>query len=290
MRDLSIKISRKFADSLLLILAIGFYGTALILPTWLCASHPLTGAWVLKSGWLGLLMLEPRWLCNLLPVFALGSFFAGQRIIPWWASAMIAIVAATTLFGPYLCGGNAGSLGNGTGPASGQLFWIASMFLFALWDPRGLKKTHRAPPTNAPAPSNWILGTVMALNLKQLASLCVGYYQLKGFTVRNVTQTPDGAIAIALHKQGIDKPIAIVLCKIHNRGLNHQQVESMRALLKEQGVARGIVWFSPGYAGEQMADSTERSGIQLLDGVAIVKRIRMLNGAAQETLWKRVQV
>lgn len=154
MGEISVRLLKKLGDYLLLVLAVGAYGWAMVLPTWLCAGDPLVGSWVLTSGWLGLIAFEPRWFCNALLPLTLLALFAGERLIPWWASMLIALVAATTLFGPYFCAGSAGSLGIGTGPASGQLLWVSSMFLFALWDPRGLQKTRRGAGGALPGGGN----------------------------------------------------------------------------------------------------------------------------------------
>jgi len=288
MREGPLRISRKFSESLLLIIALLAYVASLMLPTWLCHSGSLPGVSVLIIGWVGFIVLEPRWLCNLLPLFALRSFFAGQRIIPWWASVAIAIVSATTLYGPYLCDGHDGALGTGVGPAVGQFFWIASMFLFALWDPRGYGKRRRPRPSDPVKPSYWQLHTVTKLNLQQLTLLCVGYYQLKGFVAQEIGQPSDGSISIALHKVGVDRPIAIVQCRMHRPDLTAHEISPLQELLQEQGVMRGIVWFVPGHAIKPLKASAGKAGIQLLARVAIVERLQGLNRPAQETLKRRL--
>ena len=65
------------------------------------------------------------------------------------------------------------------------------------------------------------------------------------------------------------------------------KVEPVRALagvMLEQQVRRGVFWSMSGYVGQPVRDAAARAGIQLLDGEAIVARLRALPEAGQAAL------
>lgn len=135
-----------------------------------------------------------------------------------------------------------------------------------------------------PEINSWTLDALKLLEWKRFELLCVGYYEAMGFTVKTVPHGPDGGIDATLYKAGLDVPVAVVQCKAWNKPVKVEQVRALAGVMHEHKVRRGVFWSLSGYVGRPVQDSAERAGIQLLDGAAIVERIRALDQYKQATL------
>ena len=116
----------------LFIAASILYLISMFMPVWY-SNHTTkhhTGFDVLITGYLGLLVLDPRWFCNIILIVAIRSVFFNKPVKNHLIWIFVAIVASTTIFGPYFIPG-VGSLDNGHGMAVGGYLWIASIWLFA---------------------------------------------------------------------------------------------------------------------------------------------------------------
>lgn len=138
-------------------------------------------------------------------------------------------------------------------------------------------------------PHIWPLDALVPLDSKRLESLCVSYYGLKGFVVKSVSLASDDGVVAALYKTGFDRPVAVVQCRIRGHAVKAEQVRAMGRLLQEQEISRGVIWSVSGYLEPSAKKLAEEAGIQLLDGVAIVKRLRMLDRDKQTRLWASVK-
>ncbi len=119
-------------NKIIFIVGIVFYVLSLFLPVWSCAHDTeLSGLNVLTIGFMGLLVGDPRWLCNVVVITATYSLALNQPVLKI-VSVCCAILAVTTLFGPYLCGAGGGALGYGSGPSYGNLFWVLSISLLTV--------------------------------------------------------------------------------------------------------------------------------------------------------------
>lgn len=135
-----------------------------------------------------------------------------------------------------------------------------------------------------PEINSWSLEALKLLEWKRFELLCVGYYEAMGFTVKTVPHGPDGGIDATLYKAGLDSPVAVVQCKAWNRPVKVEQVRALGGVMHEHKVRRGVFWSLSGYVGRPVQESAERAGIQLLDGAAIIERIRALDQYKQATL------
>ncbi|WP_257993313.1 restriction endonuclease [Cupriavidus pauculus] len=142
-----------------------------------------------------------------------------------------------------------------------------------------------ATPRPAPAPvREWSLDALRQLEWKRFELLCVAYYEAMGFKVKTVPNGPDGGVDATLYKRGQRAPLAVVQCKAWNRPVKVEQVRALGGAMLERQVGRGVFWSLSGYVGQPVQASAERAGIQLLDGEAIVARIRALPAETQAML------
>lgn len=141
-----------------------------------------------------------------------------------------------------------------------------------------------APESGKPEINSWSLDVLRLLEWKRFEQLCVGYYEAMGFTVTTVPHGPDGGIDATLYKAGLDAPVAVVQCKAWHKPVKVEQVRALGGVMHERKVRRGVFWSLSGYVGRPVQESAERAGIQLLDGAAIVERIRALDQYKQATL------
>lgn len=144
-----------------------------------------------------------------------------------------------------------------------------------------------APVAENPEINTWTLNALQQLEWKRFELLCVGYYEAMGFTVKTVPHGPDGGIDATLYKAGQDGPMAVVQCKAWRKPVKVEQVRALAGVMHEHKVRRGVFWSLSGYVGRPVQESAERAGIQLLDGAAIVERIRALDQYKQATLLKQ---
>ncbi|WP_427313048.1 restriction endonuclease [Cupriavidus sp. H39] len=141
-----------------------------------------------------------------------------------------------------------------------------------------------AASSEKPEINGWTLDALKLLEWKRFEQLCVGYYEATGFTVTTVPHGPDGGIDATLYKAGIDAPVAVVQCKAWHKPVKVEQVRALGGVMHERKVRRGVFWSLSGYVGRPVQESAERAGIQLLDGAAIIERIRALDQYKQATL------
>ena len=114
-------------------LGIGFYIASLFLPVWECKNGTeFSGLHVLMIGYMGLLYADPRWFCNIVAITAVLSL-ANNKPVLKTISVCFALLSVSTLFGPYMCGVTGGPLGYGVSPSFGNVSWVLSICLLALY-------------------------------------------------------------------------------------------------------------------------------------------------------------
>jgi restriction system protein len=142
--------------------------------------------------------------------------------------------------------------------------------------------------TEAAAPQSWTLEAIKSLEWKRFELLCVQYYEHMGFTVKTVPHGPDGGIDATLYKAGQDAPVAVVQCKAWSKPVKVEQVRALGGSMLAHKVKRGVFWSLSGYVGNPVQEFSESAGIQLLDGPAILERIRALDPEKQTALLAKV--
>ncbi|WP_426399584.1 restriction endonuclease [Ralstonia sp. R-29] len=143
-------------------------------------------------------------------------------------------------------------------------------------------------PAQAAAPQRWTLEAIQSLEWKRFELLCVQYYEQMGFTVKTVPHGPDGGIDATLYKAGLDAPVAVVQCKAWSKPVKVEQVRALGGSMLAHKVRRGVFWSLSGYVGNPVQEFSELAGIQLLDGPAVLERIRALGEDKQAALLARV--
>ncbi|CAJ0787494.1 hypothetical protein LMG7141_01946 [Ralstonia condita] len=144
-------------------------------------------------------------------------------------------------------------------------------------------------PTSAPAaPQSWTLEAIQSLEWKRFELLCEQYYRHSGFLVKTVPHGPDGGIDATLYKAGLDAPVAVVQCKAWTKPVKVEQVRALGGSMLAHKVKRGVFWSLSGYVGMPVQAFSESAGIQLLDGPAILERIRALEADKQAALLAKV--
>ncbi|MGN8088456.1 restriction endonuclease [Ralstonia sp. 22086] len=145
-------------------------------------------------------------------------------------------------------------------------------------------------PTQAPTPAepatpqSWTLEAIQSLEWKRFELLCVQYYEQMGFAVKTVPHGPDGGIDATLYKAGLDAPVAVVQCKAWSKPVKVEQVRALGGSMLAHKVKRGVFWSLSGYVGNPVQEFSELAGIQLLDGPAVLERIRALAEDKQAAL------
>lgn len=143
-------------------------------------------------------------------------------------------------------------------------------------------------PAEDAAIQSWTLDALKALEWKRFELLCVLYYEQMGFTVKTVPHGPDGGIDATLYKAGLDVPVAVVQCKAWRKPVKVDEVRALGGVMLAHKVKRGVFWSLSGYIGMPVQSFSESAGIQLLDGTAIIERIRVLDQDKQAALLVRV--
>ncbi|MFW6073006.1 restriction endonuclease [uncultured Ralstonia sp.] len=143
-------------------------------------------------------------------------------------------------------------------------------------------------PAQSAAVQSWSLDAIKALEWKRFELLCVLYYEQMGFTVKTVPHGPDGGIDATLYKAGQDAPVAVVQCKAWSAPVKVETVRALGGSMLAHKVKRGVFWSLSGYVGMPVQAFSESAGIQLLDGPAILERIRALDQDKQAALLAKV--
>jgi len=136
-------------------------------------------------------------------------------------------------------------------------------------------------------PTEWTIHALGQLEWKRFEKLCVWYYEAMGFTVKTVPHGADGGIDATLYKDGMATPIAVVQCKAWRSPVKVEPVRALGGVMHSKRVKRGIFWSLTGFIGQPVQDYAKEAGIQLLDGVGIVERIRALDAEKQDELLAR---
>ena len=143
-------------------------------------------------------------------------------------------------------------------------------------------------PAEPAAPQSWTLEAIQSLEWTRFELLCVQYYEQMGFTVKTVPHGPDGGIDATLYKTGLDAPVAVVQCKAWSKPVKVEQVRALGGSMLAHKVRRGVFWSLSGYVGNPVQEFSELAGIQLLDGPAVLERIRALGEDKQTALLAKV--
>lgn len=156
--------------------------------------------------------------------------------------------------------------------------------------PAPIARPLRAPPNaidapRAPAlarPAHWSLELLRDIEWKRFEELCAAYYREMRWRTETIHYGPDGGIDIRLYGKDATHPTAIVQCKATDRA----RIESVRALygvMKSENIEQGMFLCRGGFP-EQASDFATGKALELVDGKALLKKIRALPAAGQQRL------
>lgn len=154
--------------------------------------------------------------------------------------------------------------------------------------PNTTTPTPAPTPAEPATPQNWTLEAIQSLEWKRFELLCVQYYEQMGFAVKTVPHGPDGGIDATLYMAGQSAPVAVVQCKAWSKPVKVEQVRALGGSMLAHKVKRGVFWSLSGYVGNPVQEYSELAGIQLLDGPAVLERIRALAEDKQAALLAKV--
>jgi len=226
-------------------------------------------------------LLESPWWVSAL--FAIGSYVVFYAVVPAMLAgspvlAALASVIRSVAWAPPLIFAFVGLLSYVRERREAQSAGVQRV------SPRFRPVGARKAVHEAVAHREWSLDALKQLEWKRFELLCVAYYEATGFQVKTVPHGPDGGIDATLYKAGLDTPLALVQCKAWNKPVKVEQVRALGGVMHEHKVERGVFWSRSGYAGRPVQESARRAGILLLDGAAIVERIRALPAEKQAAL------
>lgn len=241
---------------------------------------------------------------------------------PWWMSLVVGGIAYVFLFGviPAILGGSpvmSGliQLSRGIAPLAFLFFCFLGVLAFF----KGKKKSQFVNrwdagepvkrPTQKPAddfkftstvedtfegwsfaapeesqPTEWSLAVLMRLEWKRFETVCAEYLRLIGHNATETRIGPDGGVDIIVHKEGQEKPVAIVQCKAWNTyKVGVKPVRELFGLMASERITTGM-FITSGEFTSEAKDFAQGKRLKLIDGVKLLNAIQKLTEEKQAQL------
>ena len=237
---------------------------------------------------------------------------------PWWMSLVVGCIVYTFLFGviPSILGGSPitsalAKLSRGIAPIAFLFFCVVGLLVFF----KGKMKAHldngysvgrasQSPPEEfksrstvkdtledwsfaAPEvskPEEWSLAILTRLEWKRFETICVEYLRLIGHKASETRIGPDGGVDIVVHKDGQEKPVAIVQCKAWNAyKVGVKPVRELFGLMAAERVTTGIFITSGEFTFEAI-DFARGKRLKLINGDKLLDAIIKLPEEKQARL------
>jgi restriction system protein len=131
--------------------------------------------------------------------------------------------------------------------------------------------------------AHWTIESLYSLEWKRFELLCAKYYEALGFKAETLAAGADGGVDIRLFRLGMDAPIAIVQCKSWKSQVTVSEIRELFGVMAHEKVARGIFITTGSYTRDALMFGAANP-IQLLDGVAFLKKILELEPASRNAL------
>jgi len=134
--------------------------------------------------------------------------------------------------------------------------------------------------------TEWSLAILISLEWKRFETVCTEYLKLLGHNAKETRIGPDGGVDITIHKDGQEKPVAIVQCKAWNTyKVGVKPVRELFGIMAAERVTTGLFITSGDFTGEALAFA-EGKRLRLIDGDKLLNSITKLSDERQSQLLK----
>ncbi|SEA68473.1 restriction system protein [Desulfuromusa kysingii] len=133
-------------------------------------------------------------------------------------------------------------------------------------------------------PTEWSLVVLSRLEWKRFETVCSEYLKLLGHNATETKIGPDGGVDIVIHKDGQEKPVAIVQCKAWNTyKVGVKPVRELFGLMAAERVTTGMFITSGDFTSEAI-DFAQGKRLRLIDGDKLLNGIKKLSADKQSQL------
>ncbi len=134
--------------------------------------------------------------------------------------------------------------------------------------------------------TEWSLAILISLEWKRFETVCTEYLTLLGHNANETRIGPDGGVDITVHKEGQEKPVAIVQCKAWNAyKVGVKPVRELFGIMAAERVTTGLFITSGDFTEEALAFA-EGKRLRLIDGDKLLNSITKLSDEKQSQLLK----
>lgn len=133
-------------------------------------------------------------------------------------------------------------------------------------------------------PTEWSLAVLTCLEWKRFETVCAEYLRLIGHNANETRIGADGGVDIIVHKEGQEKPVAIVQCKAWNTyKVGVKPVRELFGLMAAERITNGI-FITSGEFTSEAKDFAQGKRLKLIDGVKLLNAIQQLSVEKQAQL------
>lgn len=133
-------------------------------------------------------------------------------------------------------------------------------------------------------PTEWSLSILIRLEWKRFETVCTEYLKLLGHNANETRIGPDGGVDIVVHKDGQEKPVAIVQCKAWNTyKVGVKPVRELFGLMAAERVTTGMFITSGDFTSEAI-DFAQGKRLRLINGDKLLSGIKKLSTENQSQL------
>jgi len=136
---------------------------------------------------------------------------------------------------------------------------------------------------------SWSLTLIGALEWRRFEKLCMEYFKLKGYEVKDTGSGADGGTDFYLYRPDVsDKPVAVVQCKSwSNKPVGVKTVRELFGVMAAEKIPNAIVMVSGTFTVEAKG-FTDSKRLKLIDGQQLLAMIHKLSEPAQKGLLHRM--
>ena len=126
------------------------------------------------------------------------------------------------------------------------------------------------------APVVWTLDLLISLEWKRFETVCNEYLKEIGYDARETRIGADGGVDIVVHKNGMEKPLAIVQCKAWSKQkVGVKPVRELFGLMAAEQVINGMFITTGDYTNEAL-EFAKGKNLKLITGRRLLEVIRKL--------------
>lgn len=134
------------------------------------------------------------------------------------------------------------------------------------------------------APVVWTLDLLISLEWKRFETVCTEYLRELGYDASETRIGADGGVDIVVHKNGIEKPLAIVQCKAWSKQkVGVKPVRELYGLMAAEQVKNGMFITTGDYTNEAL-EFAKGKNLKLITGRRLLEVIKDLPPERRERL------